>query len=107
MKTHIHTSVLVLALGALQTTGCDDPVKHYTDGATADGGAADGLPVGDGAAATKSYSGTIVYKVFESFRWLDEAKPNYKKKVFDVDGLAMTYEPVKSFGATGYGVELN
>ena len=58
-------------------------------------------------AATKSHSGTIVYKVFESFRWQDEAKPNYKKKVFDVDGLALTFEPVKSFGATGYGVELN
>ena len=57
--------------------------------------------------ATRSYSGTMVYKVFESFRWQDETKPNYKKKVFDVDALAMTFELVKSFGATGYGVELN
>ena len=57
--------------------------------------------------ATRSYTGTIVYKIFESFRWLDETKTNYTKKVFDVDGLGLTFEPVKSFGATGYGVELN
>lgn len=57
--------------------------------------------------ANKSYTGTMVYKVFESFRWQDETKLNYKAKVFDVDGLGLTYEPVKGFGATGYGVELN
>ena len=57
--------------------------------------------------ATRSVVGSMVYKVFESFRWQDETKPNYKKKVFDVDALGLTFEPVKNFGATGYGVEIN
>ncbi len=64
-------------------------------------------PIVIAPSAGKSYSGTMVYKVFESFRWQDEAKPNYKAKVFDVDGLGLAFEPVKGFGATGYGVELN
>ena len=64
-------------------------------------------PIVIAPSAGKSYTGTMVYKVFESFRWQDETKPNYKVKTFDVDGLGLTYEPVKGFGATGYGVELN
>lgn len=60
------------------------------------------LSVGPSA---KDHKATIVYKVFESFRWQDEVKAGYTAKVFDVDGLALSFEPVKSFGATGYAIE--
>lgn len=49
---------------------------------------------------------TVVFKVFESFRWQDQTKPGFKKGTFDVDALGLSFEPVLSFGATGYGVEL-
>lgn len=55
--------------------------------------------------SAKDHKATIVYKVFESFRWQDETKAGYAAKVFDVDGLALSFEPVKNFGATGYAIE--
>jgi hypothetical protein len=58
-------------------------------------------------ALTQSYQGTMIYKVFESFRWEDQSLTGYTAKVFDVDALKMTFEPVKNFGATGYSVEIN
>ena len=60
------------------------------------------LSVGPSA---KDHKATIVYKVFESFRWQDETKTGYTAKVFDADGLALSFEPVKNFGASGYAVE--
>jgi hypothetical protein len=54
----------------------------------------------------KDYQATIIYKVFESFRWEDQSLPGYTAKVFDVDALKLTFEPVRNFGATGYGVEI-
>ncbi len=56
--------------------------------------------------SAKDRKATIVYKVFESFRWQDETKPGYFQQQLDVDALGLSYEPVKSFGATGYGVDL-
>lgn len=62
-----------------------------------------GIVSGD-LATPRDQSATIIYKVFESFRWQDQTKPGYAAGVFDVDALAMSFEPVVSFGATGYSV---
>jgi len=56
---------------------------------------------------TASHTATIVYKVYQAFRWEDESKAGYAPGAFDVDPLAMSWEPLKNFGATGYAVELN
>lgn len=47
-------------------------------------------------------STTIHYEVFESFRWQDVQDAGYGAGAFDLDGPAMSAEPVKNFGATGY-----
>ncbi|MCC6748015.1 MAG: hypothetical protein IT371_10180 [Deltaproteobacteria bacterium] len=55
--------------------------------------------------ATKDHRATIVYKIFESFRWQEESKAGYATKVFDVDADGPSSEPVKNFGALDYAVE--
>jgi hypothetical protein len=42
--------------------------------------------------------------VHESFRWLDQAQPEYAPKVFDT--TPTTYEPVMSFGASAFSLTL-
>lgn len=49
---------------------------------------------------------TIIYQVHESFRWQDQDKAGYQPKIFDVDPLAPSFEPVLNFGATGYAIEV-
>lgn len=60
------------------------------------------LAVGSSGADHKA---TIIYQVYESFRWQDQDKAGYQPKTFDVDPLAMSFEPVLNFGATGYSIE--
>lgn len=59
------------------------------------------------SAAAQDQSATIVYDVFESFRWQDQTTAGYSPNVFDVDPLALSWEQLKNFGATGYSVEIN
>jgi hypothetical protein len=54
-------------------------------------------------ATGRDHRATIIYRVRESFRWQDQAKPGFAPKVFDIDMAG--FEAVKSFGATGYAVE--
>ncbi|MFO0726252.1 MAG: hypothetical protein U1E65_20880 [Myxococcota bacterium] len=48
---------------------------------------------------------TIVYDVYQSFRWADQNTAGYAAGVFDVDGAAMSTEPIHSVGATNYRTE--
>jgi hypothetical protein len=64
-------------------------------------------PIAISPASPKSHKATIVYEVYESFRWEDESKAGYAPKVFDVDAGTLGFEPVRNFGATGYSVELD
>jgi hypothetical protein len=49
------------------------------------------------------HQATIIYEVFDSFRWEDQAGPGYSSGVFDI--AETTFEPVRNFGATGYRIE--
>ena len=51
----------------------------------------------------RNLSVSIVFEVFDSFRWEDQDEPEYTDGVFDT--TATTYEPVRNFGATGYRFE--
>lgn len=64
-------------------------------------------PIAISPSANKSHRATIAYQVFESFRWEDQTQAGYKDKVFDVDALGSTWEPVHNYGATGYAIELD
>jgi len=57
--------------------------------------------------SSTSRRATIVYQVFESFRWQDQTKAGFQDDVFDVDALGLSFEAVKNYGATGYSVELD
>ena len=57
------------------------------------------------AAGDKSlHKVAIVYDVYQSFRWEDQALTGYAAGVFDMDAVARSFEPVKNFGATGYHI---
>jgi len=47
---------------------------------------------------------TIVFDVFESFRWQDLSTAGYTQGVFDTESSG-GWEPVKNFGATDYHIE--
>lgn len=64
-------------------------------------------PITISSATARDHDATIIYKVFESFRWQDETAAGYQTDVFDVDALKQTVEPVKNYGATGYAIELD
>ncbi|MBW2735432.1 MAG: hypothetical protein JRH20_23860 [Deltaproteobacteria bacterium] len=57
--------------------------------------------------ATTDHRATIVYGIFESFRWKDLEEVGYQARVFDVDPIAFKWEPVSNFGATGYSITLD
>jgi hypothetical protein len=64
-------------------------------------------PIVISPSANKSHRATIVYQVFESFRWEDQTKAGFQDQIFDVDALGSTWEPVHNYGATGYAIELD
>ena len=47
---------------------------------------------------------TVVFEVYECFRWQELQQPDYQDGVFDF--TQTSYEPVMNFGATGYRIEL-
>lgn len=47
---------------------------------------------------------TVVCEIYESFRWEDQDLAGYQPDVFDIN--PPSYEPVMSFGASGYRIEL-
>ncbi|MHB8873818.1 MAG: hypothetical protein ACYC8T_09060 [Myxococcaceae bacterium] len=51
---------------------------------------------------TTEVSATVHYEVYRSFRWQDQTATGYAAGVFDLDPGAMSSEPVRNFGATGY-----
>ncbi len=51
----------------------------------------------------RDLSVSVVFEVSDSFRWEDQDEPEYTDGVFDT--TAVTYEPVRNFGATGYRFE--
>lgn len=51
-----------------------------------------------------NHLGVITYALFESFRWRDEAGVDWAEGSYDLDGTAMSSEPVLNFGATGYSI---
>jgi hypothetical protein len=55
-------------------------------------------------ASTIAMTATIVYEVYESFRWQDQPTAGYATGVFDLE--AASFEPVRNFGATGYRIEV-
>jgi hypothetical protein len=54
---------------------------------------------------TQDHSATIIYEIYESFRWQDEQETNYTDDVFDSNADGST-EPVMNFGATGYQINV-
>lgn len=56
-------------------------------------------------ANTQPQSSTIVYDVYESFRWQDQNTAGFAVGVFDVDGASQSTEPVHQVGATNYRTE--
>lgn len=54
---------------------------------------------------TQAQSTTIVYEVFESFRWQDQSTVGFTAGVFDLDGASRSTEPVRQVGATNYRTE--
>lgn len=48
---------------------------------------------------------TVVFEVYECFRWQEQQQTNYQDGVFDFTDQ-FSYEPVMNFGATGYRIEL-
>ena len=57
------------------------------------------------AADAGQQSATIVYQLYQSFRWQDQAATGYDAGVFDLDAVGPSFEPVKNFGATDYRTE--
>ena len=53
---------------------------------------------------SENHVATIIYDVYESFRWSDQDGTDYEVDVFDSE-VAGTTEPVMNFGATGYHFE--
>lgn len=56
-------------------------------------------------ANTQPQSSTIVYDVYESFRWEDQTTAGFTVGVFDLDGASRSTEPVHQVGATNYRTE--
>ncbi len=56
-------------------------------------------------ANTQPQMTTIVYDVYESFRWEDQTRAGFAAGVFDIDGASMSFEPVRKIGATNYHTE--
>jgi hypothetical protein len=54
-----------------------------------------------------SHRATIIYQVYQSFRWQDQELTGYAAGVFDGDSAAGTTEPVLNIGATGYAIEID
>lgn len=62
-------------------------------------------PMNISSEETQDHESTIIYEVYESFRWLDLQEPYYQTGIFDVS--MSDWEPVLNFGATGYRIEFN
>lgn len=61
------------------------------------------LPIDD--TVTEDYVSTYVVNVHESFRWQDQPKAGYKAGVFDT--TTTTFEPVMTFGANSFTLDVS